>query len=178
MKNLMKASLYVVMLIVLVSCSLIRNKASQDSAQKDIQLYVYHNGNDTLIKDTNGYNELLPFLKEHGLEWPVNWVPAPGSSRYTYYQFVNRDSVYRAYSFFLDSTILQKHISLKRISSDGHKLMRQDGFYRSIESIANKNKGYIEYDFRFRNDSVEVEIEHPLINSYRNSYTAYPFKEH
>ena len=74
------------------------------------ELYIYHNGIDTIVKDYEHYKWLKLTIEKEGLQVDTtqNWTPKiDESSRFVYYQIINRKILYKQYSTFIDSTIIK-----------------------------------------------------------------------
>jgi len=133
-------------------------------AQRPVEsdLYIFHNGKDTLIKNY----ELATLLKIAQIEKGVNtideeWVPDPESSTFNYYQVFNKEYVYFKWSTYFDSNVIELFNSGKLISDMKIQLTPVDEdstIFYSIEQVANKEEG-IKDTYYFTEDSLKVITE-------------------
>jgi hypothetical protein len=116
------------------------------------------------VKDYELYEALkwAAFENGHYLDSTINWIPSPDeSSRYIFFQVVNREIVYTKFSTWMDSSIILTYDSGNIISPDQYPLFpisETAEMYSNSEPIINK-PFYIENIYNFRNDSLYVTLE-------------------
>lgn len=146
--------------LVLFSC----NPKLQNTPKINNQLYLYHNGIDTVVKDY----ELFKQLRKEALNNPFsidtsqNWVPKPGvSSRYIYFQIIDRKHYYKRSSTFLDSSIIRtwkKGYNINQEQKPLFKLPDTVNAYTSLPDVITKTAYFVEHTFWFNHpDSLTVK---------------------
>lgn len=133
---------------------------AQEPVESD--LYIFHNGKDTLIKNY----ELVTLLKLAQIEKGVKiideeWVPDPESSTFNYYQVFNKEYLYFKWSTYFDSNVIELFNSGKLISDMKIILTPIDGdsnIFYSIEQVVNKEER-IKDTYYFTKDSLRVVTE-------------------
>lgn len=158
------------------ACSVYRVNRNTKIREIESELFFYHNGSETVVKDYKSFELLKPFLDSNGIESDQNWVPGDGSSRCTYFQFINRDSVYIEYSFEFDSTIVNKHKLSKRLSYGFPLIKEYENTYKCSDTVVNKSVTEI-YLFTFHGNELHVILEYEgAIISSPQAFIAYPIK--
>jgi hypothetical protein len=150
--------------IVLPFCSCLTIKQNQSKSITN-ELYIYHNGIDTLVKDYNHYNWIKPLMEEQGLHFSdttQNWTPKIGeSSKFIYYQIIDRKYVFKQYSIFFDSTVILSFKKGLSISDNIRQLTpfaKTDSIYTDVQNIMNNSESLVE-TYIFSQDSLLVKTE-------------------
>lgn len=154
---------------MILSCSLfflINCKApiASFSTNHQNELYIYHNGIDTIVKDYEHYKWLKLTIEKEGLQVDTtqNWTPKIGeSSKFIYYQIIDRKYLFKQYSIFFDSTVIFSFKNGLSISDNYRPLTpftKTDSMYTDIQNIVNNSESLVE-TYIFSNDSLLVKTE-------------------
>ena len=145
------------------------------------ELYIYHNGIDTLIKNYDHYSFMKPLIDEAGFHFKdtsMKWFPMPNeSSQFLYYQVINNQYIYLAGSIFYDSNIVDKFSSGERISDQFQRIINSptnQHTYSTIEKITNKPESIV-YTYHFYNDSLNIKISFSNSGNFIDSKMAYKY---
>jgi hypothetical protein len=156
--------LWTTLLLVLSFCSCSTFKIAEQKKTKN-ELFIYHTGIDTLVKDYEHYNWLKPLMDAEGFHLPEttqNWTPKIGeSSKFIYYQIIDRKYVFKQYSIFFDSTVIlsfKKGLSISDNCRQLTPLAKTDSMYTDVQNIVNNNESLVE-TYIFSQDSLLVKTE-------------------
>tara|TARA_R110002050_G_scaffold244268_1_gene380866 strand:- start:23889 stop:24443 length:555 start_codon:yes stop_codon:yes gene_type:complete len=172
--------LFVTSLLLFISC---RNELNTMISIHSNELYIYHNGIDTLIKNYEQYNLMKPLMDEAGYhlkDTTMNWVPMPNeSSQFIYYQIIDNQNVYSAGSIFFDSAIIQRFKAGRHISEYNQRISKMTGtqlVFSSVERIANRTESVV-YLYRIHNDTLNIQLNYASTGTLVNSKEAYKYIE-